>query len=138
METTSAEEKQKKIASVKIDFDSDNTLPELNKEDLDELGKESKPVLLKKSIIEKNFKKHPEVSQSEYNAIVGQSLYNPDGVFPGHDTEPRFNFVSRTGVDKSAITLLEMAETKDNYEIINLHWIKNRQRIQKEKMGVKE
>ena len=134
---TSEAEKQKKIASVKIVFGEDNVLPGLNSEDLEELGKENKPVLFKKSVIEKNKKHHPELSEDDYNIIVGQSLYNHDGIFPGHETEPRFNFVSRTGINKNALTLVEMAETKDSFEIINLHWIGDRQRKQKEKMKVK-
>jgi len=131
--TTSQEEKQKKIDSVKIDFDQDNTLPGLNAEDLERLGKEDKPVLLKKGIIDKNLSHHPDVSKEDYARIVGQSLYTPDGIFPGDPKEPRFNFVSRIGPDKSTITLLEMAETKGAYEIINLHWVNNRQRSQKER-----
>lgn len=130
---TSQDEKQKKIDSVKIDFSRDNILPGLNQEDLAALGKEDKPVLLKKDIVTKNLKHHPEVAKEDYDRIVGQSLYNPDGIFPGSSKEPRFNFVSRIGDDKSTLTLLEMAETKDNYEIINLHWIKDRQRKQKER-----
>ena len=132
-EPTSPEEKQRKIDSVNIDFNKDNTLPGLNAEDLASLGKPDKPVLLKQNIIEKNQKAHPDVNKEDYNKIIGQSLYSPDGVFAGHASEPRFNFVSRTGPDKSTLTLLEMAETKNNYEIINLHWASNRQRSQKER-----
>jgi hypothetical protein len=133
----SPEEKQKKIDSVKIDFDRDNILPELNKEDLEELGKASKPVLLKKDIIEKNRYSHPDVKESDYAQIIGQSLYNPDLVVPGHKEKPYFNFLSRMGDDKNTIVLLELSDQKNNFEIVNLHWINDKGRVEKEKKGEK-
>lgn len=42
------DKKQQKIALVKIDFSKDNVLPELNEEDLAELGIRSFPIRLKK------------------------------------------------------------------------------------------
>jgi len=119
---TSDEDKQKKIDSVNIDFSRDNILPELNKEDLEELGKENKPVLLKKNIIDKNTERHPEVTGDDYSKIIGQSLYKPDLVVPGHSEKPYFNFVSRIGDNKNTVVLLELADVKNNYEIVNLHW----------------
>ena len=136
-ETTSDEEKQKKIDSVKIDFDRDNTLPGLNEEDLEELGKDDKPVLLKKNIIDKNKATHPDVKEGDYAQIIGQSLYNPDMIVPGHKDKPYFNFVSRVGIDKNTVVLLELAETKENYEIVNLHWIDDRATQQKIARGGK-
>ena len=126
-------EKQKKIDSVKIDFETDNILPGLNKETLSELGIEDKPVLLKKSVIDKNLAHHSEVNREEYDKIVGQSLYNPDIVVPGHENKPYFNFVSRVGVDKNTVVLLEASGNNDYFEIVNFHWLKDRQRRQKEK-----
>jgi hypothetical protein len=80
---TSAEEKQRKIGSVKIDFSRDNTLPGLNKEDLDELGKPDKPVKVKKETLARNKAEHPDVPDGEYNEIVGNALYNSDLRFGG-------------------------------------------------------
>ena len=126
---TSDAEKQRKIDSVNIDFDRDNTLPGLNKEDLEELGVEDKPVLLKKSIIDKNLKHHPEVKIEDYNKILGQSLYDPDLIVPGHDDKPYYNFVARVGEDKNTVVLLQVKNTNSgNMEIVNLHWSYDRQR----------
>jgi hypothetical protein len=127
------EEIQGKIASVKIDFDKDNILPGLNAQTLQALGKPDKPVMLKKSIIDKNKGNHPEISESDFGKIIGQSLYNPEIVVPGNPKKPYFNFISRVGKDKNTITLLEMSETKSHYEIVNFHWAGNRQRKQKER-----
>ncbi|MDR1439919.1 MAG: hypothetical protein LBJ10_07905 [Clostridiales bacterium] len=134
---TSGAEKRRKIGSVRIDFSRDNVLPELNKEDLDELGKPSKPVLLKKSVIAKNDAHHPEVPHEAYAEIIGQSLYNPELVVPGSEKSPYFNFISRIGNNKNTVVLLELEETKTNYEIVNLHWSRDRQRKQLERKGNK-
>ena len=54
---------QAKIDSLKnIDFSKDNTLPNLNKDTLEQYGFEDKPVLLKKSITEKNKANHPDIT----------------------------------------------------------------------------
>ena len=59
----------------------------------------------------------------------------PDGVFPGNPQKPYFYFVSQTGEDKSTATLLEMAETKNNFEIVHWRYAKNRTRSQIERKG---
>jgi hypothetical protein len=134
---TSTEERQRKIASVKIDFGKDNILPGLNKEDLAELGKADKPVLLKKNIIDKNKAAHTDIKESDYAHIIGQPLYSPDLIAPGHSEKPYFNFVARVGEDKNTVVLLELSETKANYEIVNVHWLDDRTRRQKEALGEK-
>jgi hypothetical protein len=129
--TTPLEEKQRKIGSVRIDFNGDNILPGLNAEDLEALGKSDKPVQLKKFVIDKNEVAHPDVRREDYAQIIGQALYNPDAIVPAHDQFPYFNFMSRVRDDKSNIVLLDLTETEDFYEIVNIHWIGERQRIQK-------
>jgi len=129
---TTEAEKQKKIGNIHIDFDSDNILPELNREDLEKIGAESKPVLLKKSIIEKNKKHHPDVSQEEYEKIIGTALYNPEKVLRANIEKPYYNFIIRVREDKSSIVLLDMSDKNNNFEIINCHYIKERQLRQKE------
>jgi len=123
---TSDSEKQRKIDSVEINFDGDTELPGLNIETLEEFGFVDKPVLLKKNILEKNMARHPDVEPSEYREIVGNALYRPDAILKGHDSKPYFNFLSRIGADKSAISLLQVEKTNTGYlEIINMHWIDN-------------
>jgi hypothetical protein len=119
---TSAEERQKKIDSINIDFEKDNTLPELNSEDLEELGKESKPVLLKKSIIERNVNAHSEVATDQYNKILGNALYNSDLRFKGKTDAHNPDYVNFVKVNPGSnqLVLLEMADRKENYEIVHL------------------
>jgi len=124
---TSEAEKQKKIDSVKIDFSKDNTLPGLNKEDLKELGKESKPVLLKKSIIDRNLRQHPDVKREDYDRIIGQALYNSDERFGGrrHHNPDYMNFI-KFGEERAALTLLELADMKKYYEIVHVFEPRNK------------
>jgi len=133
---TSEAEKQAKIDSIVINPDGDSTLPGLNKEELSRLGIEDKPVLLKQGIIEKNMKHHPDVSPSEYKQIVGSALYKPDAVLEGNAKKPYFNFISRTGPDKSAISLLQVKKTgSGNLEVVNMHWIDDAGRKSKEQLA---
>jgi len=118
--------------SVHIGLDRDNTLPGLKKEILEKLGKEDKPILLKKSVIDKNRVHHSEVKEEDYGFILERALYNPELTVPGHRDKPYFNFISRIEEDKSVVVLLDMSDKNANYEIVNLHWLKNRQRRQKE------
>ena len=122
---TSDVEKQRKIDSVNIDFDRDNTLPGLNKEDLDELGKEDKPVLLKKEIIVRNLRVHPEVKQEEYNYLIGQALYSNPSHFPGHK-DGYMNMVSRINDGSNSLVLIEMADSQEKYEIVHIMRINDR------------
>jgi hypothetical protein len=125
---TGAAERQKKIASVKIDFGRDNLLPGLNEEDLAELGKEDKPVKFKKETIARNRQKHPDINENEYNRLIGQALYNRDLIVPTNDpiNKPNYyNFIKRFG-EENAIVLLEISETKSDYEIVHVLKLNNK------------
>ena len=126
---------QEKINSITIDFEKDNILPSLNETELEELGIGEKPVLLKKSVIDKNERDHPDVKRDDAAKIIGQALYNPDAVIPGNQDKPYINFISRTDEDKSSVTLLDIAENKDNLEIVHWHTVRNRSRRQLERKG---
>ena len=119
--TTSPEEKQKKIDSVKINFDRDNTLPGLNAEDLEKLGKEDKPVVLKKSVIERNSDRHPDIRQEEYNYLISHALYDPDSIKPSKnkDKPNYYNFVKHLE-DTNSVVLIELSSGKDSHEIVHL------------------
>lgn len=128
---------EEKIRKVKIDFSKDNILPELNEEDVEELGVKSKPVLLKKSIIDRNLSQHPEVSKDDYEMLTATALYNADAIIPGNAEKPYYNFIARVSDKKSSVVLLEVADNKDNFEIVHLHWAKDKQRRTLERKGNK-
>jgi hypothetical protein len=132
---TSAEEKQRKIDSIKIDPSKEvNELPRLNPETLEALGaKTDKPVILRKRVLEKNRVSHPDVTPEEYNQIIGNSLYRHEAVLPAHENRPYFNLISRVGEGKNTIVLLDVEDTKEGFEIVNWHWIGDDGRQRKER-----
>ena len=111
---------QDKINSVNIDFSKDNILPELNEDDLKELGIEkSKKILLKKSIIDRNLSEHKEVKPEDYNRIIKFCLYSPELIFKGNESKPYFNFITRLERDNSGV-ILEIENTKEYFEIVHI------------------
>ena len=125
----------KQVKRIKLDFNKDNILPELNKKDLEELGVESKPVLLKKAVIERNLLRQPEVKKEDYQDMLTSALYEPDAIIPGNANKPYYNFIARTSPEKNSVVLLEVANNKDNFEIVHIHWAKNKQRKSLERKG---
>jgi hypothetical protein len=130
-------ERQLKIDSIHIDYERDNVLPELNEEDLAELGRESKPVLLKKEILARNLERHPEVKKEDYKTIISGALYCSDirfkGKADGHD--PNYiNFV-KFEPHNNSLVLLELSEHKDSFEVIHMFRLgdKSLERMQKKK-----
>ncbi|MCH5201903.1 MAG: DUF1073 domain-containing protein [Oscillospiraceae bacterium] len=123
--------------TVSIDFTKDNILPNLNQEQLDVLGVENKPVLLKKSVIDRTQSQHPEVSPEDYKEIIETALYNPDLVVPGNEKKPYYNFIARVGEDKNSVVLLEVSNEKENFEIVHIHWARDKSRKSLERKGAR-
>lgn len=131
---------EEKISKIKIDFTKDNILPELNAGDLEELGVKSKPVLLKKTVIDRNLSQHPDVEVEDYEMMIGKALYDADAILPGNAEKPYYNFIARVSGEKNSVVLLEVADNKDNFEIVHFHWAKNKQRrtLEKKAERIKE
>lgn len=126
-----------KIASVHIDFDKDNVLPELNDGDLGKIGlKQNKPVLLKKSVIDRNRTEHSDLTDEDFQNVIANALYSPSEIFKANREKPYYTFVKpmkiskRNGLDEYGIVLLDVDEKKDNFEIVHWHWI-NAENIEK-------
>lgn len=121
-----------KIASVHIDFDRDNILPELNEEDLPKIDVETnKPVLLKKSIIDRNAVEHADLSDSEFQPIVAHALYAPSEVFPANRDKPYFHFTkiirySSKGSPQFGFVLLDIDDRHDYFEVVHAHFVRER------------
>lgn len=122
----------------KIDWTKDNTLPNLNKNTLKELNLEDKPVLLKKNIIEKNKLNHPDITEEEAKRIIGNALYKPELILKANIDKPAYhNFISRTDDKHSDLVLLELSDEKENYEIVNYHVVRDKDRNKKEELHKK-
>lgn len=115
----------------KEDFENptrDYELPRLNKDDLNKLGKEDKPVILKKNIIIKNKNNHPEVSIDEYAKILSDTLLDTTEII---QTQPhkKPNYYTFINENNNEISVVELSENKDNYEVVNFFKV-NKKRIE--------
>lgn len=129
-------ETSKKIASVKIEVGKDNVLPELNEKELKEMGlTENKPVLVKKSSIERNMSEHADVKPEDFDFMIGNTLYAPDKIVKGKNPDRSYySFAKRLKISVRnnrplyGIVLLDVDKTKDNFEVVHWHWV-NEDRI---------
>lgn len=121
-----------KIASVHIDFDKDNILPELDETSLQKMGvSESKPVLVKASLIARNSGKHPEIDPKDVDELIGKTLYEPDEIVHGKNpNKPYYSFLKKSRIsEKSGNTeygtvLLDVSAENKNFEIVHWHWVR--------------
>ena len=121
---------EQKIASIHIDFDKDNILPELNDDTLEKMGiKENKEVLLKSATIKRNLGKHMDVSEKTMQDIISEALYNPIDVFPANPNNPNYyhlaSFVEvqdKNGL-KMGLVLLDTDVSKDFFDIGHAYFV---------------
>ena len=124
---------QDKINSVKIDFNKDNVLPELNNKELETFESfgvdvKGKKVLFKKSTLDRNKTEHKDLSKEDYDKYIGRCLYSPEAVFRGNKDKPYFNFITRIKDDKNSVVLLDVDLSKDNIEIVHFHFLRDKAR----------
>lgn len=118
--------KNEKIEKIKIDFSKDNILPKLNEEDIKTLGIENKAVRLKKNIIDRNAKRHPDIKEEEAASLIGKALYSPEYIVPGK-REGAFHFISKSKDGKSPLVLLDVEESKDGYlDVVHFFYVRDR------------
>ena len=122
----------KKIGQVRIDPTKDNLLPELNEEDLATMGlTENKRVLVKKFSLERNAREHSDVKPEDYDFIIGHALYAPDKIVKGkNESGTYFTFVKKLRISQRGkvlhgAVLLDVDKTKDNFEVVHWHWVRD-------------
>ena len=103
------------------------TLPNLDSKDLALIGKKSKPVILKKNIIEKNKTHHKEILVDENNEIIFNGLYNAEIILQTNpqNKENYFDFIAKRN-GKNDNVVIELAENKDNFEIVGWYIISDK------------
>lgn len=92
------------------------------------IGANGKPVIIKKNIFEKNKRSHSDLSPEQSRDILNSALYNPDLYGQNQKTNRPYNWVVINTVDrngKNRLVLLEVADNKDNVEIINWHFVRD-------------
>lgn len=93
-------------------------LPLLPKNVADALGSEGKPVVIKKSIFEKNLTNHPELEPEDSRAILAEALYNPNLVGQTQPSRrPSYKVAVKTG-DKNSVVVLDVYNDKKQIEIV--------------------
>ena len=122
-----------KIASVHIQLDRDNILPELNEDSLSEIGlTNNKPVLVKASTIQRNLKEHSDVMPEEFDRLISEPLYSPEHIFKANDKKPYYSFAKPMKIsDKKGhaiygVVLLDVDNNKNNFEVVHWHWARER------------
>lgn len=115
----------------------DYELPRLNQGDLSKLGKEDKPVILKKNIIEKNKHNHPEVDISEYSKILTDTLVDTSEII---QVQPRKkpNYYTFINDNQNDVSVVELSENKDNYEVVNFFKVNKKRIDEYRKKAVKD
>lgn len=94
-------------------------LPPLPYQTLSLMGRTPKPVLLKKNILEKNRKHHSELTAEDSRKILDSALYHSELVGQTQpDKRPNYWVSVKLKTNKNAVVVLEIAENKDNYEIV--------------------
>ena len=119
-----------KIASVHIDFDRDNILPELDENVLDKLGTtQGKQVLLKGASIKRNLGKHIDVTEEVMQSIISQALYDPIDVFPANPNNPNYYHMAafveipdKNGL-KMGLVLLDIDKSKEHFEVGHAYFV---------------
>lgn len=114
-----------KINQIKIDFSKDNILPEINESDAKKIGVEPRKVRLKKTIIERNHIRHPDVNDNETISIIGNALYKPEQIRTAKGSDKYFHFIGRRSKTDSPIVLLDVELSEDGYFDI-VHYFKMR------------
>ena len=118
-----------KMASVKIDFNKDNILPELNNNELKKIGaKTNKTILVKKETIDRNKQKHSDIAEEDFEKIIKESLYKPIDVYRANEEKPYFHFFNIVTLNskkkpKAGLVLLEVSEKKEHFEVVHVHCI---------------
>lgn len=98
----------------------DYVLPDIPILILNKLGKRQKPLILKKSIIEKNKINHKEVCLEDYNQILHDGIQNTDIVLKIGEDDDYFNFI-HIDEELNIQILIELSEKKNQYEIVNFY-----------------
>lgn len=115
----------------------DYELPRLNPSDLFKLGKEDKPVVLKKNIIEKNKNNHPEVDISEYGKILTDTLVDTSEIIQVQP-QKKPNYYTFINNNQNDVSVVELSENKDNYEVVNFFKVNKKRIDEYRKKAVKD
>ena len=113
-------------------------LPELAKPVNDAIVAKGKPVVIKKNIFEKNLKAHAKLTPEDSRKILNTALYNPNLYGQNQKTTRPNNWILIHIAETNTAVLLEVAENKDNVEIISWHYLDDYGIQKKQNQAIKE
>ena len=121
----SVDRRTDKIGSIDELTDEDFTTPSRNVElptlpqnVADAIGTQGKPVVIKKSIFEKNRNTHPELTPTQSRDILHNALYKATFVGQSQPVKRPNYWVAVQTADKNSITVLDVNRNKENVEIV--------------------
>jgi DNA repair protein RadC/predicted ABC-type ATPase len=101
------------------------TVGHLSPEVLQLTGKTDKPVVITPQIARKNAANHPEITPEQSVAVIASALQNPVLLIQDKpQTKGNYWVFVSAAEDKADQVLVELAETKEAYEVVN--WFKMR------------
>jgi hypothetical protein len=104
----------------------DVVLPPLPENVLSAVGSQVKPVMIKKSIFEKNKSHHAELTPDDSRNILTNALYNPNLIGQSQPrTRPYYWLTVKTGILNSTI-VIDIFPTKDMVEVVGWRYIEDR------------
>ena len=103
------------------------------------IGTNGKPVVIKKSIFEKNSKSHKDLTPDQSREILQAALYNADLYGQNKKASKPYNWILiHLNDDRNSAVLIEVANEKDRAEIVNWHYLRDGSLRQKERQAIKE
>lgn len=109
-----------KTKAVKINFKENNILPALNQADLKSLGVKNKPVVFKQRTLARNINVHPDIPLKDYSYLAGKALYERKIFFRDSQKKNYIHFIGEIADNRNSVVLLDIDETKSNFEIVHL------------------
>lgn len=102
------------------------------------LGANGKPIIIKKNILEKNRANHPELTPAQSKEILTEALYLTN-LYGQTQPKSRHNYwVAIRTSDPNRVVVLEVAEGKDNVEIVGWRYAGVRQLEEMRKQAERE
>ena len=112
----------------KIDFTKDNILPGISKEEAEMLGVKERPYLLKKSIGERNKRRHPDIDDNKAKEILVKALYQRDKILQGvHEDKPDYYHFAAFVDGYNYLALVDFTPTKEYNEIVHYHIMRQKE-----------
>lgn len=114
----------RKAKQVKINFEGDSRLPNLNKSDLEIMGAENKPILFKHETVNRNLEVHPDFIKEDYPKNIGQALYKHKiGPLRDLKNSEYYHYIGEPikPSESRPIVLLDASKSKPNFEIVHAH-----------------